>query len=137
MTPYDRGYRTSKAVALLRFMPGGEDYEALVYLPYLCFAEYELSNEQIQRGKVRRVGRVKWCAQGDLNLDREPSVQNGWKPFRDELEYDWEREEYVLAGSIRGYPTLTDKKYRAKNNVDSATPPPNDEQNWEEAGDGQ
>lgn len=136
MTEYNIGFELGanvvKSMSLNRYLPGGDDYEALVYAPYQCFAEYEPSDDMILRGKVRRIGHIKWVAQNDLRLDREPSAQNGWKPFRSRADEDWMREEYCLKGVIRGYPTLQDKKYRAKYNVDSATPPPNDTQSWEE-----
>jgi len=112
-------------------LPGGDDYEGLAILPYDWFTEYEPSDDMILRGKVRRVGKIKWVAQNDLRLDSEPSVQNGWKPFRSRADEDWMREEFCLKGVNRGYPTLGDEVYRAKNNVDSALVPPNDLANWE------
>jgi len=126
----DLGKAITSGISKLRFLPGGDDYDALIDFPYQYFMAYEPSDDMILRGKVRRVGREKWCAQSDLRLTNPPSVDVGWKLFRDSGEYDYMREEYCLKGFPRRY---NGKLYVViADRVDDATPPPNNPQSWQE-----
>jgi len=79
---------------------------------------------------------------GRIDVDNPPPTNPLCKLFRDSGRYDpdgtprnWVREEYCLKGFERYYdggdPQRTDWYAVKSGRVDSATPPPNDAQNWQ------
>jgi len=135
---YEKGKAITQAIGYLRFIPSTPNYTALVTFPYLCFQEYTPDPDRMyDRGEVIRVGREKYLIQNDGRIDPNiPPPENSLcKLFRDGGRYDWVREEFCLKDFERYYddgdPWRSGWYKVISNNVDSSTPPPNDDQNWE------
>ena len=129
MTAREKGHQIGEALTYVNFY---WSMDALVRLPAMLFQEYAPDgNRQYERGQVVRQGSYKYLLQGDGKLDpgRPLSELSLLKLFRDSNRYEWVREEYCIRGFERSY---NDIWYRVKvDRVDSATPPPNDNQSWE------
>jgi len=139
---FETGYwlgQVMKSVKDIDFSVSERNAISLVNMPYIVFDEYVPDgNREYQRGEVIRIDKEKYLLQnwGKIDPSDPPRIEDNQvrpslvKLFRDGGLYDWVREEFCLEGFPRRYDGIV---YRLKSNVcDSATPPPNDPQNWEE-----
>jgi len=96
------------------------------------FPEYVPDPEKTYfKGEVVRTSDTdKYMAQNQTTTSVHPSQNPTFKLFRDDLIYEWVREEYCLRGYVRGYEGKFYQVIAAR--VDSATPPPNDTASWKE-----
>ena len=134
----DAGKQIGEALSLIDFSVSQRNHIALVKLPAMLFAEYVPDgNREYQRGEVVRVGHAKYLMQnfGKIDPNNPPPTNNLCKLFRDSASHDadgtpreWVREEFCLQCFQRLYNGAWYEVTSAM--VDSATPPPNDGQNW-------
>ena len=141
---YERASRIGPAMKKLRLMPATPNYEFLATIPARFVPKYAYRSENWERGEFFRVGNDKYLVQNDGRIDagEPPPVNPLCKLFRDESGYGpdgsmrlWVREEFCVKGTERYYdggdPQRTGWYIVISDRVDSATPPPNDAQNWE------
>jgi len=142
-----RGARLGISLGKLTLMISDNDcYEFLIYCPAESITEYKYEPEKTwRRGKFTRVGNDKYLFEYDIKFDNaseSPAIKAGCKLFRDENRFNpdgsiryWTREEYCIKGTVRWHdapdrPQDTGWWEVYSERVDSATPPPNDAQNW-------
>ena len=136
----EKGRQIGEALSLIDFSVSEKNYEALVRLPAMLFAEYVPDlDRQYERGEVVRMGSCKYLLQnwGKIDPDMPPPVNPLCKLFRDAGRYDWVREEYCIQGFERFYEDTSNPQntgwYRviAANAGDNNTPPPGVPNVWE------
>jgi len=124
-------------ISTLDFSLSEKMFTVLVKLPATLFPEYVPDpNKRYDKGEVVRTSDTdKYMAQNQTTTSVHPSENPGFKLFRDSGRYPWVREEFCLRGFERYYddgdPGRTGWYRVITTSVDSATPPPNDYQNWE------
>ena len=136
--PSNLAETTKDNLSLIDFSVSERNAKALVGLDYILFSEYlHDPSRQYQRGEVVRVGEYKYLLTNNGNITTNPADSTLCKLFRSKASYDldgtpreWVREEFCMRGFERHY---NNKWYRVKVDVvDSATPPSNDTNAWEE-----
>ena len=131
------GYSIGDGLKYIDFW-AAKNYEALVRLPYIVFAEYVPDGQrEYERGEVIRVGCNKYLLQnwGKIDPAIPPPINPLCKLFRDKSAYDpdgtpreWVKEEYCLRDFERLYNGLW--YIVIADRVDSGTPPSNDAASW-------
>ena len=135
----EKGKQIGEALSLLDFSVSERNYEALVRLPAMLFAEYVPDPDRMyERGEVIRVGNVKYLLQnwGRIDPNVPPEVNPLCKLFRDSGRYEWVREEWCSQGFERHWENADRPEesgwYRviAANAGDNNTAPPSVPSVW-------